>query len=145
MDMIRVPLVADQESVIPQYSRYGDAGADLRATHDVTIPVFGRELVKTGVKLELPEGYMGMVTPRSGLALKQGITVLNAPGIIDSGYRGEVGVILYNTSAHQVTVHAGDRIAQLVIAPFVIGAFEPMMVLGESERGAGGFGSTGVQ
>lgn len=142
MDMIRVPIVADQEA-FPEYARYGDAGADLRSVEAVQLPVNGRVLVKTGVKLALPDGYVGMIAPRSGLALKHGVTVLNAPGIIDSGYRGEIGVILYNSSMQSVALGAGERVAQLVIVPFVIGAFEPMLNLEGSERGTGGFGSTG--
>lgn len=143
--MIRVPLVADQDDLIPEYARNGDAGADLRTRETLVLPVNGRAIAFTGVKLELPEGYVGMVCPRSGLALKLGVTVLNAPGIIDSGYRGEIGVILYNSSMQTHTLQAGTRVAQLVIVPFVTAAFETMLVLPESERGTGGFGSTGGQ
>lgn len=143
MRMQRVRIIAESESLIPQYGRYGDAGADLRAKLAFTIPAYGRTLVGTGVRLELPDGLMGMVTPRSGLAVKHGITVLNSPGIIDSGYRGEVGVILHNTSPRRYYGDAGERIAQLVITEFITAAFEPTFELAESERGTGGFGSTG--
>lgn len=142
--MIRVPVVADHESIIPQYARYGDAGCDLRSLTEYDIPVNGRVLVKTGLSIAIPDGYFGMVTPRSGLALKHGITVLNSPGIIDSGYRGEVGVILYNSSMQRFTVAALERVAQFVLVPFHTAAFESMSALPASERGAGGFGSTGV-
>lgn len=140
--MQRVPIVAE-ESQVPTYAHLGDAGADLRSSVDARIPALGRLLVPTGVKIALPEGYMAMVVPRSGLAAKEGITVLNAPGIIDAGYRGELGVILFNSTGQGYHVKAGDRIAQLVLVPFVQAAFEPMLTLDETSRGAGGFGSTG--
>lgn len=129
---------------VPLYARDGDAGADLTSSEYVLILAGRRALVKTGIKIAIPYGYVGLVHPRSGLALKSGITVLNAPGTIDSGYRGEVGVILYNTSDIDFEVKPGDRIAQLVIQKVSTVEFEVVNALTESDRGEGGFGSTGV-
>jgi dUTP pyrophosphatase len=129
---------------IPKYERDGDAGADLTANGYTLIPAGGRALVKTGIKIALPYGYVGLVHPRSGLALKSGITVLNAPGTIDSGYRGEVGVILHNTTDSHFEVRAGDRIAQLIVQKVETVEFNTLDALTESDRGECGFGSTGV-
>lgn len=129
---------------VPTYARVGDAGADLYANEDAIILSGNRALVKTGISIELPEGYVALVHPRSGLALKHGITVLNTPGTIDSGYRGEIGVILFNSSWSTFHVTKGDRIAQLVIQKFETAEFEIVDVLNETERGEGGFGSSGV-
>lgn len=129
---------------IPAYARDGDAGVDLVANEDVTLWPWSRALVKTGIKVEIPYGYVGLVHPRSGLALNTGITVLNAPGTIDSGYRGEVGVILFNTTDVEHHVKTGDRIAQLVFQKVETVEFEVVDALTESDRGEGGFGSTGV-
>lgn len=129
---------------VPMYARDGDAGADLTSSGYALIPAGGRALVKTGIKIAIPYGYVGLVHPRSGLALKSGITVLNAPGTIDSGYRGEVGVILYNTTDSYFEVQAGDRIAQLVVQKVETVEFNAVDALTESDRGEGGFGSTGV-
>ena len=129
---------------VPLYARDGDAGADLTSSETVVVPAHGRALVKTGIKVAIPYGYVGLVHPRSGLALNKGITVLNAPGTIDSGYRGEVGVILYNTTDVSFLVNPGDRIAQLVIQKVSIVEFNKVDALTESDRGEGGFGSTGV-
>ena len=129
---------------VPSYARDGDAGADLTASAYALIPAGGRVLVKTGIKIAIPYGYVGLVHPRSGLALKHGITVLNTPGTIDSGYRGEVGVILYNSGDEHFIVNAGDRIAQLVIQKVSTVEFNTVDALTESDRGEGGFGSTGV-
>lgn len=131
-------------ATMPIYARDGDAGADLVANEAATIPAKGRALVKTGIKIAIPAGYVGLVHPRSGLALKSGITVLNTPGTIDAGYRGEIGVILFNTTSEDFDVAAGDRIAQLVIQQVSIASFEVVESLDETTRGAGGFGSTGV-
>jgi dUTP pyrophosphatase len=128
---------------VPVYSRDGDAGADLTSSEYALIPAGGRALVKTGIKIAIPYGYVGLVHPRSGLALKSGITVLNTPGTIDSGYRGEVGVILYNTTDIHFEVQAGDRIAQLVVQKVETVEFNKVDALIESDRGEGGFGSTG--
>jgi dUTP pyrophosphatase len=128
---------------VPKYATRGDAGADLTASGYTMVPAGSRALVKTGIKIAIPEGYVGLVHPRSGLALKHGITVLNAPGTIDSGYRGEVGVILYNSGAENFEIRAGDRIAQLVIQKVETAEFEIVDALIDTDRGEGGFGSTG--
>ena len=129
----------------PGYARYGDAGADLVARIEVTLePNGGRAMVPTGVALALPEGYAGFVQPRSGLALRYGVTCLNAPGLIDSGYRDEIAVLLVNTDPEAAyEVHRGDRIAQLVIQRVETAEFIEVDELSGSERGFGGFGSTG--
>lgn len=126
------------------YATAGSAGADLVANLDkpLEIPPYGRAAIPTGIRLEIPPGYEGQVRPRSGLAARHGVTLLNAPGTIDSDYRGEVRVILVNLSDESYSVAPGDRIAQLVIAPVQQVTFEPSS-LGTSERGEGGFGSTG--
>lgn len=127
----------------PEYANPGDAGADLRSVESVRIPAGGRALVNTGISAALPEGTVAMVCPRSGLAVKNGITVLNAPGIIDSGYRGEWGVVLLNTSHDDFDINVGDKIAQVVLVPFISGSFVHVDELDSTERGSGGFGSTG--
>ena len=130
---------------LPSYARAGDAGADLVARDAVTLaPRGGRALVPTGVAIALPEGYAGFVLPRSGLALRHGVTCLNTPGLIDSGYRDELKVLLVNTDpAHPYDVARGDRIAQLVVQPVARVRFVPVDELPSSERGTGGFGHTG--
>ncbi|WP_461109624.1 dUTP diphosphatase [Tessaracoccus terricola] len=138
-------VVLDSPGQLPTYARAGDAGADLRCTHDVTIAPGERVLVHTGVRLALPEGHVGLVTPRSGLAARTGLSIVNAPGVIDSGYRGEVLVCLVNLDPREpVELSAGDRIAQLLVMPFVTARFSPVDDLDETERGSGGYGSTGV-
>ena len=131
---------------LPAYATPGSAGADLAAavTEDLLLAPLGRAAVPTGLKLVIPEGFEGQVRPRSGLALKQGLTVANAPGTVDSDYRGEVKVILVNLSAAPVTISRGDRIAQLVISPVTRAAFATVGAVPGTERGAGGFGSTGL-
>lgn len=128
---------------VPTYATRGDAGADLVSAEGVRIAAHQRVLVKTGIKIAIPEGYVGLVHPRSGLALKHGITVLNAPGTIDAGYRGEVGVLLFNTGSLDFEVKAGDRIAQLVIQKVETAEFKIVDALIDTDRGEGGFGSTG--
>ncbi len=130
---------------IPKYARPGDAGADLIANENVQLAPRSRKLVKTGTWIEMPDGYVGLIHPRSGLALKQGITVLNTPGTIDSGYRGEIGVILYNSTDELVELDRGTRIAQMVFQKFETADFEVVDALTDSDRGDGGFGSTGVK
>ena len=132
------------DAALPAYAHPSDAGMDLRSVADVTIPRFGRALVPTGLVALLPPGYEAQVRPRSGLALKKGVTVLNSPGTIDSGYRGEIGVILANFGEEAFEVRNGDKIAQLVVAPVTQAAVERTDVVDETDRGAGGFGSTGV-
>ena len=143
--MIKLPLTRLDPSIeLPTYAREDDAGLDLRAAHDWTLEPAGRGLVGTGLAVAIPPGFAGLVLPRSGLALGQGVTVLNAPGLVDAGYRGELKVLLVNHGDKPVTVRRGDRIAQLVIQR--VERAEPIEVreLPASERGAGGFGSTGV-
>lgn len=138
-----IPTVADQGH-LPTYAQPGDAGADLRCVEDVTLVPLERKVVGTGVRVALPEGYVGLVTPRSGLAARVGLSIVNSPGVIDSGYRGEVKVCLINLDAdNDISLAAGDRIAQLVVMPFVHATFEPADTLDETVRGAGGYGSTG--
>ena len=132
------------DAKLPAYARPGDAGMDLRSVEDVVVPRFGRALVKTGLVMMLPPGYEAQVRPRSGLALKHGVTVLNTPGTIDSGYRGEVGVILANFGDSDFHVAKGDRVAQLVVVPVTQAEIVETNVIDETDRGAGGFGSTGV-
>lgn len=133
---------------LPAYQTEGSAGLDLLAATDPAHPLFiapgTRTAVPTGLVLELPPGFEGQVRPRSGLALKQGLTVLNAPGTVDSDYRGEVQVILVNLSFETATVRRGERIAQLIIAPVRRANLVESEALSQTERGAGGFGSTGT-
>jgi dUTP pyrophosphatase len=129
---------------LPSYAHPGDAGADLYAAADVTLEPGERALVPTGIALALPEGYVALVHPRSGLAARHGISVVNSPGTIDAGYRGEVKVCLVNTDLHDAfAVRRGDRIAQLVIQRFETAAFVEAEDLPDSARGDGGYGSTG--
>ena len=132
------------EATLPAYAHASDAGMDVRSVEDVTIPVGGRALVHTGLVMELPPRYEAQVRPRSGLALKYGVTVLNTPGTIDAGYRGEVGVILANFGDAPFEVKKGDKIAQLVIAPVTQPVIVEVADVNATDRGAGGFGSTGV-
>ncbi len=136
-----VPIVAPQ---VPAYAHPGDAGADLVATEDVRLEPGERALVATGVRIALPDGYAAFVVPRSGLAAKHGITIVNSPGTIDAGYRGEIKVALLNTDSRTAyDVGAGDRIAQLIVMPVTRARFLPVEDLSDSVRGAGGFGSSG--
>ena len=131
------------DAILPAYAHPSDAGMDVKSVEDIVIPARGRALVHTGLVMLLPPMYEAQVRPRSGLALKSGITVLNTPGTIDSGYRGEVGVILFNTTDVDFPVKKGDKVAQLVIAPVTQPAIEETDLVDETDRGAGGFGSTG--
>ena len=134
----------DPAAVLPVQAHPGDAGMDLVSIESAIIQPGGRRLVRTGLAVEIPVGFEGQVRPRSGLALKNGITVLNAPGTIDAGYRGEVGVVLANFGDAPFAVEPGMRIAQLVIAAVAEVAIEVSDTLSPSERGSGGYGSTGV-
>jgi len=135
----------DNDAVIPTYAKPGDAGADLYSISELVLSPGERALVKTGIAIALPNGYVGLVHPRSGLGLKNGISVVNTPGTIDSGYRGEIGVVLINHDLHEsFQVKKGDRIAQLVIQKVESAQFKMVNQLPESERAAGGYGSTGV-
>jgi dUTP pyrophosphatase len=140
-ESVDIPIIA---SAAPVYAHPGDAGADLTAAEAVRLEPGHRALIGTGVRIALPDGYVAFVVPRSGLAAKHGITVLNAPGTVDAGYRGEIKVALLNTdlsAAYDIAV--GDRIAQLIVMPFPRARFVPVDALPESTRGEGGFGSTG--
>jgi dUTP pyrophosphatase len=132
-------------SVLPTYAHPGDAGADLHAAEPLVLAPGERALVGTGVSIALPDGYAAFVVPRSGLAAKHGVTVVNSPGTVDAGYRGEIKVCLLNTdSSLPFAVAVGDRIAQLIVSPVVRAQFVPVERLPGSQRGDGGFGSTGV-
>lgn len=144
--MLSVPIIRlDPDLDLPSYARPGDAGADLVAREEVTLASGGgRALVPTGVAVAIPEGYAGFVQPRSGLALRHGVTCLNTPGLIDAGYRDEIKVLLVNTDPRQpYHVHRGDRVAQLVIQRVEQVEFRTCDELPDSGRGAAGFGSTG--
>ena len=144
--MVEVPLVRlDGDLALPAYARAGDAAVDLVARDDVLLAAGGgRAVVPTGVAVAIPVGYAGLVLPRSGLAAGHGVTLLNAPGLIDSGYRGELRVVLVNTDPDaDYQVSRGDRVAQLLVQAVEAVAFTPVDVLPASERGSGGFGHTG--
>ena len=145
--MIEIKVVNRGRQPLPQYATKQSAGMDLRANIDepIVLHPMERRLIPTGLFIALPEGYEAQVRPRSGLALKHGLTVLNAPGTIDADYRGEVGVVLINLSQEDFVINAGERIAQMVIARHEQVEWEEVDTLEESERGAGGFGSTGVK
>ncbi|MGY1730431.1 dUTP diphosphatase [Geodermatophilus sp. SYSU D01045] len=145
-DPLEVPVRLTAAGAIPpRYALPGDAGADLTITEDVHLAPFERALVGTGVAVAIPEGYAGFVHPRSGLAARHGLSLVNAPGTIDAGYRGEIKVNLVNLDpATPLTLRAGDRVAQLVVQPVVPARFVPVDVLPESVRGEGGHGSTGA-
>lgn len=131
------------DAVLPAYAREGDAGMDLRSIAELELPPGGHALVPTGLAMELPEDCEAQVRPRSGLALKHGVTVLNSPGTIDSGYRGEIGVILINHGKEAFKIARGERIAQLVIATVARAEVVEVEELSSTGRGSGGFGSTG--
>lgn len=134
----------DPDLEAPSYAHPGDAGADLRAREDVVLQPGERRLVPTGVAIALPEGFVALIHPRSGLATRHGLTIVNAPGTVDAGYRGEIAVTLLNTDASQpIELHRGDRIAQMVIQRVEYAQFIPVDELSGSVRGTGGFGSTG--
>ncbi len=141
---------ADQSLPLPSYETAGAAGADLRANlpsesreQGVTLPPMGRAVLPTGIRVAIPAGFEMQVRPRSGLAVKSGVTVVNAPGTIDSDYRGPLGVALVNLSDAPYVIRHGDRIAQAVVAPVVQAGYAVVVALDETARGAGGFGSTG--
>jgi dUTP pyrophosphatase len=136
-------LITAQPGFEPSYANAGDAGADLRSTESLVIAAGERALVRTGVSIALPDGFVGLVHPRSGLALKHGVTVLNSPGTIDAGYRGEIMVTLFNSSDVEFTIEAGDRIAQLLIQEVQRAIFVSVEKLPDSDRGEKGFGSSG--
>jgi dUTP pyrophosphatase len=141
---VKVRRLRESDLPLPRYQTAEAAGLDLVAEHDCELKPMERELVATGLSLELPRGFEGQIRPRSGLAFKEGITCLNSPGTIDSDYRGEVKVLLVNLSTKLAKIRRGDRIAQLVIAPVCRATLVEVEALADSGRGAGGFGSTGV-
>ncbi|WP_310991572.1 dUTP diphosphatase [Aequorivita marina] len=144
---MKVKIINKSDHSLPSYETVASAGMDLRACVEAptTLKPLQRAIVKTGLFIELPIGYEAQVRPRSGLAAKKGITVLNSPGTIDADYRGEIGVILVNLSNEDFTIEHGERIAQLVIAKNERAIWEEVEELGETSRGAGGFGSTGTK
>ena len=147
MDKVTVKIINKSNNPLPQYSTPYRAGMDLRANLEeaVTLQPLERKLIPTGLFIELPEGYECQIRPRSGLALKHGISVLNSPGTVDADYRGEIGVILVNLSNEPFTVNPGERICQMVVARHSTVEWECVEQLAESERSSGGFGHTGVK
>ncbi len=145
--MVRIKVVNTGHQPLPAYATPQSAGLDLRANIEapITLHPLERRLVPTGLHIALPDGYEAQVRPRSGLALKYGITVLNTPGTIDADYRGEIMVLLVNFSNEDFVVKDGERIAQMIIAQYAKAAFESVEVLDETERGEGGYGHTGVK
>jgi dUTP pyrophosphatase len=144
---MKIKIINKSEHPLPSYETMFSAGMDLRASvlESSTLKPLQRAIIKTGLFIELPIGYEAQVRPRSGLAAKKGITVLNAPGTIDADYRGEIGVILVNLSNEDFTIENGERIAQLVVAKHERANWEEVDVLEETDRGSGGFGSTGLK
>ncbi len=144
---MKIKIVNRSKHDLPRYETGASAGMDLRAhlEESLTVAPMERVLVPTGLYIELPIGYEAQVRPRSGLALKKGVTVLNSPGTIDADYRGEIRVILINLSQENFVIHDGDRIAQMVISAHVQAQWETVEILSETERGAGGFGHTGAK
>ena len=142
-----VKIINRSQHTLPSYETIASAGMDLRAnlSESITLKPLGRAIVKTGLFIELPIGYEAQVRPRSGLAAKNGITVLNAPGTVDADYRGEIGVILVNLSNEDFVIQNGERIAQLIIAKHERAEWIEVQELTETSRGEGGFGSTGVK
>ena len=145
VNQIEIKCIPEEGAVVPSYETVGSAGADIRAflQESVTIKPLERAMIPTGLKFEIPLGYEMQIRPRSGLATKNGVTVLNTPGTIDSDYRGEVKIILINLGSEDFVVNNGDRIAQAVIAPVTQGVFSIASELSSTSRGEGGFGSTG--
>lgn len=142
-----IKIINTSEHPLPSYETHASAGMDLRAnlSEPITLKPLERALIKTGLFIELPIGYEAQVRPRSGLAFKKGITVLNSPGTVDADYRGEIGVILVNLSSEPFVVENGERIAQLVISKHERAEWQETIELSETSRGEGGFGSTGVK
>ena len=146
MPSVQVPVkILDEGLPRPSYAKPGDAGLDLRSTEDIVIEPGQRALIGTGIALAIPQGYAGFVQPRSGLAIKQGMTLVNTPGLIDSGYRGEIRIIALNTyKEHAIAIKRGDRIAQLVIQEVPAVELVEVEELSSSERADTGFGSSGL-
>lgn len=146
MPLKKIKIVNKSDNDLPQYETAGSAGMDLRAmlTEPVIIKPLQRALIPTGLYIELPEGYEAQIRPRSGLAFKKGLSILNAPGTIDSDYRGEIKILLINLSNETSVVNTGERIAQMVIAKYERVGLDEVDSLSDTERGAGGFGHTGI-
>ncbi len=144
---MKVEIVNKSKHELPKYATAGSAGMDIRANIEqpIVLKPLERCLVPTGLHIALPEGYEAQIRPRSGLALKKGLTVLNSPGTIDADFRGEIGVILINLSSEDFTINDGERIAQMVIARYEQAEWEPVETLDDTERGTGGFGHSGVK
>jgi dUTP pyrophosphatase len=142
-DEVHVPIMLSREAVPPEYATPGAAGLDLRTREAFVLAPMQRRQVQTGLHVAIPEGYEAQIRPRSGLASRHGISMVNTPGTIDSDYRGEIGVLLINFGETDVEFHEGDRIGQLVLCPVARIAWEVVADLPETERGTGGFGSTG--
>ena len=141
---MKIPVLQLDEGLpLPEHAQSGDGGTDLLARHCVELEPGDRALIPTGIAVAIPPGYAGLVTPRSGLAARRGVTVLNGPGLVDSGYRGEIKVTLINLGSEPVVIERGDRIAQLVVVAVETQELLPVVELPESSRGTGGFGSTG--
>ena len=144
--LVEVELV-HKDAVFPKYAYPSDSGFDLHSTEDLEVGPFGRVLVPTGIKVSFPEGHEIQVRPKSGLAIKQGLTVLNTPGTVDQGYTGEIQVIVFNTNNHSVMIPKGMKVGQAVLCPVLNGKFVKLTqvnALGEKDRGVNGFGSTGI-
>ena len=144
--LVEVELV-HKDAVFPKYAYPSDSGFDLHSTEDLEVGPFGRILVPTGIKVSFPEGHEIQVRPKSGLAIKQGLTVLNTPGTVDQGYTGEIQVIVFNTNNHSVMIPKGMKVGQAVLCPVLNGKFVKLTqvnALGEKDRGVNGFGSTGI-
>jgi dUTP pyrophosphatase len=140
---IRIPICVEPDAQLPNYQTLGSAGADLCTTMEIVLNPMERAMIPTGIRIALPVGYEAQVRPRSGLAAKFGIAMVNAPGTIDSDYRGEIKVLLINLGQEAVRFEKGDRVAQLVIAPVTRAEWNVVAELDDTERGTGGFGSTG--
>ncbi|MCU0316728.1 MAG: dUTP diphosphatase [Fimbriimonadaceae bacterium] len=141
---LKIAVTLEEGAVLPSYATQGSAGMDLRSIEDVELAPLERKLVRTGIRMAIPAGFEGQVRPRSGLALKHGLTMVNTPGTIDSDYRGEIGIILINLGQSLVKLTSGERLAQLVICPVQQVELEAVATLDETDRGGKGFGSTGT-
>lgn len=141
---MKLNIMVDKDIEIPAYAHHGDAGLDLRVREGVWLQPHERRTVGTGVRVAIPEGYVGLVFPRSGLASKHGISLSNAVGVIDAGYRGEIGATLINHDKQPHLINKGERVCQLVVVPFATCELELVDELDETDRGEGGFGSTGL-
>ena len=147
MQPVQIKIVNTSDNPLPHYATKGSSGMDIRASLNIPVKLqpLERTLIPTGLFIEIPNGYEAQIRPRSGLAIKQGLTCLNTPGTIDSDYRGEIKIILINLSAEEQVINSGDRIAQMIIQKVEKGEFEQVEILNETERADGGFGHTGKQ